>query len=377
MYKVPLFDLNFGEEEAKAAYDTIKSGWISTGAKCLAFEDKFAQMLGSKYALTMANCTTSLHLAMILRGVKEGDEVLCPSLSFVATANAIKYVGAKPVFCDIVGLDNLTISADEIEQKITAKTKAIIVMHFAGFACEMDRIVEIAKQNNLKIIEDACHAPLSDYQSKKLGTIGDIGCFSFFSNKNISTGEGGMLITDNEEIYKRAKLLRSHGMTTMSYQRASGHATEYDVVDLGYNYRMDDIHAAIGLVQLEKLENDLHKRAALRKLYVKNLEKSNKIIIPFKDYQDLCTNYIFTIVLKDSDRDKRDLLRNKLAEQGIQTSVHYPAIHRFSIYKNEYDKLPNTEYVADNLITLPMYGNLKEETIDFVCNTLLELLDEI
>ncbi|MCB5249546.1 MAG: aminotransferase class I/II-fold pyridoxal phosphate-dependent enzyme, partial [Candidatus Cloacimonetes bacterium] len=129
MYKVPLFDLNFGEEEAKAAYDTIKSGWISTGAKCLAFEDKFAQMLGSKYALTMANCTTSLHLAMILCGVKEGDEVLCPSLSFVATANAIKYVGAKPVFCDIVGLDNLTISADEIEQKITAKTKAIIVMH--------------------------------------------------------------------------------------------------------------------------------------------------------------------------------------------------------------------------------------------------------
>ncbi|HOE91434.1 MAG TPA: DegT/DnrJ/EryC1/StrS family aminotransferase, partial [Candidatus Cloacimonadota bacterium] len=340
MYKVPLFDLNFGEEEAKAAYDTIKSGWISTGAKCLSFEERFANMLGAKHALTLANCTTALHLAMILCGVKAGDEVLCPSLSFVATANVIKYVGAKPVFCDIAGLDNLTIAADEIEKKISPKTKAIIVMHFGGFACEMEKIVAISKKHKIMIVEDACHAPLSVYQGKKLGTIGDIGCFSFFSNKNISTGEGGMLITDNEEIYKRAKLLRSHGMTTMSYQRASGHATEYDVIDLGYNYRLDDIHAAIGLAQLDKLEQDLHKRVALRERYISHLKESDKIIIPFKDYQEFSTNYIFTVVLKDSNKEKRDLMRSKLAESGIQTSVHYPAIHRFSIYEKERTSLP-------------------------------------
>ncbi|HPY96056.1 MAG TPA: DegT/DnrJ/EryC1/StrS family aminotransferase [Candidatus Cloacimonadota bacterium] len=377
MYKVPLFDLNFGEEEAKAAYDTIKSGWISTGAKCLSFEERFANMLEAKHALTLANCTTALHLAMILCGVKAGDEVLCPSLSFVATANVIKYVGAKPVFCDIAGFDNLTIAADEIEKKISPKTKAIIVMHFGGFACEMEKIVAIAKKHKIMIVEDACHAPLSVYQGKKLGTIGDIGCFSFFSNKNISTGEGGMLITDNEEIYKRAKLLRSHGMTTMSYQRASGHATEYDVIDLGYNYRLDDIHAAIGLAQLDKLEQDLHKRVALRERYISHLKESDKIIIPFKDYQEFSTNYIFTVVLKDSNKEKRDLMRSKLAENGIQTSVHYPSIHRFSIYEQERTSLPLTEYVSDNLITLPMYGNLKIEAVDFVCEAFLKILGEI
>ena len=238
-FKIPLFDLNFGIEEENAVIETLRSKWISTGPRTVEFENKFAEMLNVGHAVALTSCTVSLHLAMKLVEVGEGDEVICPSLTFVATANAIRYVNATPVFADIRSNEDLTIDPDDIERKITSKTKAIIVMHYGGFACDMDRIIDIAKKYNLKVIEDACHGPLSEYHGKKLGTIGDIGCFSFFSNKNISTGEGGMLITNNDEYYERAKLLRSHGMTSLSYERSKGHSTTYNVVELGYNYRMD------------------------------------------------------------------------------------------------------------------------------------------
>lgn len=189
-YKIPLFDLNFDAEEAKAASEVINSKWISTGPKVAAFEEKFADMIGADHAVATSNCTVSLHLAMMLCGISEGDEVICPSLTFVATCNAIRYVGAFPVFADVKSLEDLTMDPDDIEHKITSRTKAIVVMHYGGFACDMGRIMELAGKHKLKIIEDACHGPLSEYNGKKLGTIGDVGCFSFFSNKNISTGEG-------------------------------------------------------------------------------------------------------------------------------------------------------------------------------------------
>jgi dTDP-4-amino-4,6-dideoxygalactose transaminase len=267
-FKIPLFDLNFDEKEEQAVLDVLRSKWISTGPKTAEFENRFAGMLGVKYGVALANCTVALHLAMKLVGVEAGDEVICPSLTFVATCNAIRYMDAIPVFADIKSNEDLTIDPEEIEQKITNKTKAIVVMHFGGFACDMDAIMAIAKKHNLKVIEDACHGPLSEYKGKKLGTIGDVGCFSFFSNKNISTGEGGMLVTNNEAYFERTKLLRSHGMTSMSYERAKGHSTSYDVVELGYNYRMDDLRSAIGLVQLDKIEADLEKRAQVRKWYI-------------------------------------------------------------------------------------------------------------
>ena len=219
-YKIPLFDLNFDEKEENAAFEVIHAKWISSGPKCAELEEKFSSMLGVKYSLAVSSCTAALHLAVICADIHSGDEVIVPSLSFVATANVIRYVGAIPVFADIESLLNPTISVKSIEEKITPKTKAIIVMHYAGFGCNMDAIKSIADRHNLKIIEDACHGPMAEYNGKKLGTIGDIGCFSFFSNKNISTGEGGVLVTNSKEIYDRAKLLRSHGMTTMSYERS-------------------------------------------------------------------------------------------------------------------------------------------------------------
>jgi dTDP-4-amino-4,6-dideoxygalactose transaminase len=247
-YKIPLFKLNFGEEEIEAVTETIRSIWISTGPKFDELEKQFVDMFNVKYAVSLSNCTDALHIACILCDIMVGDEVICPSLTFAASVNCIKYVGATPVFSDIVSPEHINIDPVDIEKKITSKTKAIIVVHMAGFPAKMDEIMAIARKYNLKVIEDACHGPLSEYKGKKLGTIGDVGCFSFFSNKNISTGEGGMLITNNEEMAKKARLLRSHGMTTMSFQRASGHATKYDIVELGYNFRMDDIRASIGVV---------------------------------------------------------------------------------------------------------------------------------
>lgn len=362
-YKIPLFDLNFDEAEAKAAYDVIKSGWISTGPKCLELEERFAAMLGAKHAVSLSNCTVALHLALVILGIKAGDEVIVPSLTFVATANAVRYVGATPVFADIISLEEPTIDPEDIISKITSKTRAIIPMHYAGFPCRMDEIMQIAQMHQLGVVEDACHGPLSEYKGKKLGTIGDIGCFSFFSNKNISTGEGGMLVTNNPDWAAEAKLLRSHGMTTMSYQRASGHATEYDVVRLGYNYRMDDIRAAIGIVQLDKLRADLEKRAQVRKWYLEALKDNSNIIVPFAEHQGFVSNYVFPVVIKDSNRDQRDALRIHIHERGVQTSVHYPAVHRFSSFKEYFVDLPLTDQYVESTFTLPMYANLSEQDI--------------
>lgn len=373
-YKIPLFDLNFDEREETAVIETLRSKWISTGPRTAELEDRFCEMLSCRYSLGMANCTVALHLGLLLLGIKEGDEVITPSLTFVATVNSILYTGATPVFCDIKGPDDLTIDPDMLETLITGRTKAIVVMHYGGFPCDMDRIMAIARAHDLKVLEDACHGPLSEYHGQNLGTIGDIGCFSFFSNKNISTGEGGMLVTNNPDYYERGKLLRSHGMTSLSYERSKGHSTTYDVVELGYNYRIDDIHSAIALVQLDKLQDDLEKRIAIRQRYVEKLESIDRVIIPFKDRHEFVSNYIFPIVLKDSNSEFRDEVRTRLHGAGIQTSVHYPAAHRFSIYRQPNFRLEKTEYVTDNEITLPMYAKLDTGQVDYIAGVLARIL---
>ena len=375
-YQIPLFNLNFDEREAKAAYDTIKSGWISTGPNCAELEEMFAKMLGAKYAVSVTNCTDALHICCMLCGFGPGDEVICPSLTFAASANCIRYVGATPVFADIVGPEHINIDPADIEKKITPKTKGIVVVHMEGYPAKMDEIMAIAKKHNLKVVEDACHGPLSEYKGKKLGTIGDCSAFSFFSNKNISTGEGGMFVTNSEELAAKAKLLRSHGMTTMSYQRASGHATEYDIVELGYNFRMDDIRASIAIEQLKKLPEDLEKRITVRKRYLENLKDVKGLVIPFADCKEFTSNYIMPVVLTEGNKERRNAIREKIHESGIQTSVHYPAIHKFSIYKDYGAVLPQTEYVTEHEITLPMYAALTMEQVDFICDTVKKAINE-
>lgn len=392
-YKIPLFDLNYDEQEEEAVLETLRSKWISTGPKCQELEQLFCDNIEIQFALSTSSCTAALHLAVLAVEIQPDDEVIVPSLTFSATVNVVRYTGATPIFADVKSYEDLTIDPVDIEKKITSKTKAIIPMHYGGFACDMDKIMGIAQKYNLKVIEDASHAPLAEYsprgikkelgqsvsknhddiqrgKGKKLGSIGDIGTFSFFSNKNLSTGEGGMLVTNNEEYFQDAKLRRSHGMTTMSYERAKGHATKYDIQKLGFNYRMDDIRASIGVVQFKKLLDDLKKRERVRKAYLEQLDEIEGIIIPFKNWPYFASNYIFPIVLKDSVKETRDKIRDALHREGIQTSVHYPAVHRFSVYEDSNIELPVTNYVVDNEITLPMYSNLGKSDINLIAKKL-------
>lgn len=376
-YKIPLFDLNYDEQENKAVVDVLNSKWISSGPKTQELEEAFANMTGVKHALAVSNCTAALHLAVLGCNIQPGDEVIVPSLTFVATVNCIRYAGGVPVFCDVTSKENLCIDAEQIESLITEKTKAVIVMHYGGFACDMSSILNIAHRHHLKLIEDACHGPLSECHGRKLGSFGDAAAFSFFSNKNISTGEGGMLVTNDDALYERVKLLRSHGMTTMSYDRAKGHSTSYDVVELGYNYRFNDILASIGLVQLKKLKADIKKRQHVRDEYIKSLSADDSVTIPFEGYSEYSSLYIFPLVLNEGTAVERDAFRNYLADQGIQTSVHYPPAHRFKIYQPCKQSLPVTEFVADHEVTLPMYGTLTDEEISYICDTIKEGLDQI
>jgi dTDP-4-amino-4,6-dideoxygalactose transaminase len=272
-WRIPLSDIDFDDNEAVAVQNVIKSRWLTMGKVTQEFESSFADYNQTKHAIAVTNATAALHLACLALGIGPGDEVIVPSLTFVATANAVRYVGATPVFADIVSPDDLTVSPAAINSLITPRTRAIIVMHYAGYPCDMSTILSIAKQHGLFVIEDAAHAIGSELNGRKLGTFGDISCFSFFSNKNMTTGEGGMLTTDNDDLAQKLSRLRSHGMTSLTWDRHKGHAWSYDVVDLGYNYRIDEIRAALGLAQLAKVEKNNECRRHLSRIYRSALQE--------------------------------------------------------------------------------------------------------
>jgi dTDP-4-amino-4,6-dideoxygalactose transaminase len=372
---IPLFDLNYGREEEEAVLRVLRSKWLTMGQETEALEYEFAEYFEVKHAIAVSSCTTALHLANLAVGVKQGAEVICPSLTFVATSNAVIYAGGTPVFADIVSTDDWTISPHEIEKKINNNTRAIIVMHYGGFACQMDEILNIATANNIKVIEDAAHCPGSTYKGKKLGSIGDISCFSFFSNKNISTGEGGMICTNNDDYANYIRKIRSHGMTSATLDRHHGHAYSYDVTDLGYNYRIDEIHAALARCQLKKLETGNKRRRRAATHYKGALSKIDKIKIPFGNYFFPANYHIFPILL-DKSIDRHDLMVF-LREKGIQTSVHYPPIHKFSYYKTimRNQILDNTDLISRHELTLPMYAGITDAQIDYVVDALNNYFD--
>lgn len=371
-YRIPLFDLNVGRPEHKAVGEVLRSKWISMGEKTAEFEQAFARHLGVDHVVALTNCTAALHLAMILAGVRPGDEVIVPSLTFVATVNAVRYAGAAPVFADVRGLGDFTLDPEDVARKITQRTRAIVVMHYGGFPAQMGPILDLARHKGLRVIEDAAHAPDAEWEGHKLGTLGDVGCFSFFSNKNITCAEGGALATGDPAMAKRARLLRSHGMTTVSYERAKGHATSYDVVEVGYNYRLDDVRAAMLLAQLERLAADLRRRQALVQEYWWRLADAEELILPFYGFGGRASYYIMPVVL-DPRRCKagRDQVRRRLEDAGIQTSVHYPPVHRFKSYRGG-GRLPVTDSAAAREITLPLYFGLRKSQVAAVCEELLE-----
>jgi dTDP-4-amino-4,6-dideoxygalactose transaminase len=369
-WKISLSELNFDDRERKVVDRVIKSRWLTMGQTVERLERDFSRFMGAKHAVAVSSGTAALHLAVRALDIKPGDEVTVPSLSFVASSNAILYQGAKPVFVDITGLNDFNVSCADLEKKITPRTKAIMVVHYGGYIADMEKIKRIAKRHGLFVIEDAAHAIGAELDSKMAGTLGDLGCFSFFSNKNLATGEGGMVTTNNDRLAGKLRLLRSHGMTSVTLDRHKGHAYSYDVVELGYNYRMTEISAALGILQLKKLRQANRKRKLLTQVYRKNLREIDGLSLPFQDYPRSSSHHLFPILLNSEIHRKSfmELLR----KAGIQSSIHYPPIHRFSFYRKlragKPTKLPFTEYVGQHEITLPLYPLLKREEVTFICD---------
>lgn len=373
-WNIPLSDLSFDAEEALAVQKVIESRWLTMGAVTQEFERAFEEFIHVNHAVAVTNGTAALHLACLAAGLGPGDEVIVPSLTFVATANAIRYTGATPVFADIESFSDLDISPTEIKQRITDRTKAVMVMHYAGYPCDMDAIMDLAKKHNLKVIEDAAHAVGSTLDGRNMGCVGDVGCFSFFSNKNMTTGEGGMVVTNDDAIAEKLRLMRSHGMTTMTWDRHRGHAQGYDVVEVGYNYRIDEIRSAMGLVQLRKLSENNKRRQDITRMYWAAIhELTPEIGTPFKDHRGSSAAHIMPVLLPEGM--ERMPVMEELKSQGIQTSNHYPPIHSFSIYKSgDAIHLPKTEQAAEREITLPLYPAMTREEVLTVVKALQSAL---
>jgi dTDP-4-amino-4,6-dideoxygalactose transaminase len=381
-WKYPLSDIDLGKEEERKVLKVLRSRWLSTGPVTEKFEKAFSEYLGEGYAIAVSNGTAALHLALASLNINEGDEVILPSLTFIATANAVLYVGAKPVFADIESIDNLNISPPEIERKVSRRTRAILVMHYGGYPCEMESIMAIAKRHGLYVVEDAAHAPGAEYQGKKCGLIGDIGCFSFFSNKNLVTGEGGMVVTQNRECAERVRRMRSHGMGALSWDKYRGHLSSYDIERLGFNYRTTEIESALGLVQLKKLDRNNRKREELVATYREELHGVNGISIPFTRFKGYPSYHLFPILVhpkgKISSSSPRDKLIEGLRNFKVQTSIHYPPIHLFSLYRRKFGftegMLPKTEEVSRREITLPLHPLMNSGDVKWIVKRLKEIM---
>jgi dTDP-4-amino-4,6-dideoxygalactose transaminase len=297
-------------------------------------------------------------------------------MTLVATANAVRYTGATPVFADITSENDLTVSLESIKRVLTPRTKSVMVMHYGGYACDMPRILEWAAKRGLPVIEDAAHASGSFLDGKHLGTWGKTGCFSFFSNKNLSTGEGGMIITDDDTLAEKFRLLRSHGMTSLTWDRHQGHAWSYDVVATGYNYRIDEIRSALGRVQLSKLEANNTRRRELVALY-RNLlaELAPAVSVPFRDHPGVSAGHIMPVLLPRG-ADRLHFMEGMKA-RGIQTSIHYPPIHTFTSFREDArgaDHLPVTNDIAAREVTLPLYPTLSDDQVKLVVDAARESL---
>jgi len=368
-WRVPLSDIDFDSEEEEAVRQVVKSRWLTMGAVTQEFEREFAAYAGARHAIAVTNATAALHLACVAAGLGAGDEAVLPSLTFVATANAVRYAGAVPVFADIGGENDLNISPQAVEACITLRTRAILVMHYGGYACDMPAILDLAERHGLTVIEDAAHAVGSELDGRMLGTWGAIGCYSFFSNKNMTTGEGGMLVTNDDRLAERLRLLRSHGMTSLTWDRHKGHAWSYDVVDLGYNYRIDEIRSALGRVQLRKLSRNNQLRREKTALYRRLLaETCPEVTVPFEGHAGVSACHLLPILLPPGT--PREAFMEAMKAQGVQTSIHYPPVHQFSAYRRlnlpGASNLPQTEALAAREVTLPLYPALSDDSIRFV-----------
>jgi dTDP-4-amino-4,6-dideoxygalactose transaminase len=376
-WRVPLSDVLVDEEILSAVRDVVSSGWWSMGPTVEEFEEAFAAQCGCRHAIAVSSGTAALHLALLSAGCGPGDEVVVPSLNFVAAANVIAHSGARPIFCDTVGPANLNLDPADVEAAIGPATRAIVVLHYGGYPCDIGAVLDIARGNGLEVIEDAAHAPGASWRGRMCGSFGLAGCFSFFSNKNLPVGEGGMIVTDDADMAARLRLLRSHGMTTLTWARHQGHAHSYDVVARGFNYRLDELRAAIGLVQLRRLHDGNQARARIVARYRQGLDGTNGLTIPFapEDREASSAHHLAVVVLPEDGLQAP--MRSFLNERGIQTSIHYPPIHRFSEYAAQPGRrLPVTDRISRRILTLPLYAHMRDEQVEIVINGVLDALEE-
>jgi dTDP-4-amino-4,6-dideoxygalactose transaminase len=371
-WKVPLVEVQVDELEVEAVAETYRAGWLSLGPRTELLEQRFCDYLGVEHAIAVTNCTAGLHLICLAAGLGPGDEVIVPSLTFVATANAVRYTGATPVFADVAGIDRPWISAETAAAAIGERTRAIFNMTYGGHPGASDELAALAADRGLLLLEDAAHGLGGRLGGRPLGTFGMAGAYSFFANKNLPVGEGGLVATDDEEVAKRVRLLRSHGMTSMTWDRHRGHASGYDVVELGFNYRIDEPRAAFAAMRLARLDADNARRAAAVGHYRARLGSLDGLQLTMPAGEgDTEAHHLFTVVL-DEDRD-RDGAREAMASAGVQTSLHYPPVHRFSAY-GVAAELPLTDSYSERVITLPLYAGITEEQLELVVSSLTEAL---
>jgi len=357
---ISLSDPVIGKKEKKALCAVIDSQWITMGERVAAFERAFAHLHGMDDAVAVSSCTAGLHLCLAALNIGPGDEVLVPSLTFVATVNAVLYVGATPVFVDIEKEDIPHISLSDAQTKCTPRTKAVIVMHYGGYLVDLPKWRAFADTNQIFFLEDAAHAPgVND-----VGRWSNAAVFSFFTNKNMTTAEGGMVLAREMALLKDIRRLRSHGMTTLTLDRYRGHAYSYDVTALGYNYRMDELRAAIGLVQLPQLQKWNKKRSELAHSYRRVISINiPEVIIPFAQDHETAAHLMPIVLPVDTNRQE---VMQQLNEASIQTSIHYPPIHHFSYYRERFPGvvLPQTEKFCARELTLPLHPSLTEKHVE-------------
>ena len=387
-WKAQLFKLNFGRQELNAVRDVLKSGWITMGPKTTEFETKFSEFHEVDVkSLAVANGTAALHLALLSLGVSIGDEVTVPALTFVADINVVKLVGAKPVLADCNSFDDWNLSPLEMLNKITPKTRAVIVVHYAGVPCDMDEILSILKEENEKrdkqglptiyLIEDVAHAIGATYKGKFCGTFGDANAYSFFTNKNLSVGEGGMITTRDADLAAKIRLQRSHGMNAQTLDRHKGRVISYDVMMPGLNYRIDEMRSALGIVQLAKLKQSNAKRQRCVELYNKRLGGVKELTIPFRVLSDRTSSYHFYAILLPEHVD-RNIFIQKMKDQRVQTSIHYPSFHDFTAFQDEgLSPTPLADAISAREVTLPLYPDMGLRRVNYVCDAVIKVLQAI
>jgi len=377
MFNIPITKPDLGEEEKQLISQVVESGWVSQGPKVAEFEEIFARYVGARHAVATTSCTTALHAALSVSGIGPGDEVVVPSLSFIATANSVLYCGATPVFVD-VDPETCNIDVQKIEETVTKKTRAIMPVHQMGLPADLDPIKKIAEKNKLLIIEDAACAIGSAYENTKIGGHGNIACFSFHPRKIITTGEGGMITTDDPTIAERLRRFRHHGMSVSDIERHMANSVIIETYpELGYNYRMTDMQAAMGIGQMKKLSFLLDARKQMARMYDNELGKIPHIRIPQVPSYARHNYQSYWIELLDSAPVDRNTLMAKLLEKGIATRRGIMAIHRelcYQAYAGIY--LPNTDRLTDNTLLLPLYPALSAEEQTFIINSIKEIFKQ-